>query len=133
MKRFSELRSRECRAIQAWIILVGLAHRKETISYSAMAVRMGFTEKSAVIISQFLELIYMFCKESELPHLAYLVVGKHTGVPGAWEGQVVADIAKETRKVFAFDWDDIHPPTQAGLSKFAKVQARIACGAQIGI
>lgn len=108
INRYSDIRSRPTRAIQIFNILVGMAHRRETITYGGLAKRLGY--KGAGVFGQTLGLIMTWCADNDLPPLTALVVGATRGTPG--KGLVTpVHLDSEREEVYALDWYDIVPPT----------------------
>lgn len=107
VNRFESHLSRQpARAIQAWIILVGHATRRQTLTYSDLNHMVNFSNPRN--LNRILEYIMRFCNKHGLPSLTSIVVSKSTGVPG--EGLPDFDPAHHER-VFQYDWYGIFPPT----------------------
>jgi hypothetical protein len=124
-KRFYEDTGIEVRMIQAWLILVGRAHNRQTITYAELTRLMrGKNTPSQKREGQWKGLrlgqLYSYCRKRRLPLLPVIVVTKQTGLP--------ADMAPyrpnkpdgpepnaEREKVFNFDWFALHPPCEGDL------------------
>jgi hypothetical protein len=66
MKYFSDTPGAAERAKQAWIILVGMATRRETTTYKLLSVKMFGHEASGVLAAILGHIMY-FCQENDLP------------------------------------------------------------------
>jgi hypothetical protein len=97
----------EKRALQAWLVLVGKAARRETVTYGDLAVAM-FGSRSTFRLGRILGHIAFYCDQHRLPPLNCIVVGKVAGKPG-WGIPVYSD--KERERVYREDWFDIVPPS----------------------
>ena len=109
---FSDDPSRAERAMQVWLILVGAAHNRQTLTYGILAEILGF--KGAGVLGHTLGHIMHYCREENLPALTVLVVNQETGLPGA--GLTETDLNAEREAVFDFKWYGIIPPTPADLA-----------------
>src|ERR1700683_4101832 len=75
------------RLIQAWVILVGKARNRQTISYSDLTKLMlaDDVERVGNRLGQWpglqLGQLYTYCERKGLPLLPAIVVGKETGLP----------------------------------------------------
>lgn len=106
--KYSKIRSRPTRAIQIFNMLVGMAHRRETITYGGLAERLGY--RGAGVFAQTLGLIMAWCADNGLPPLTALVVGSRRGTPG--KGLVTpVNLDEDREEVYGMDWYDIVPPT----------------------
>ena len=81
VRRFHE-QPVEIRAQQVWIILIGAAANRQTITYLELALLMGFNENSRHIVPQFLDPVARYCQREDLPALTVLVVSEASGQPG---------------------------------------------------
>jgi hypothetical protein len=99
----------ETRALQIYLILIGAAKRRETITYGTLAEMIGFG--GAGVMGQFLGPIMVWCENNELPALTCLVVRGDSGVPGEGLTTVSGGFPAEQQRVFEFDWYGIYPPT----------------------
>lgn len=114
MKTFNPSSPHPERAVQAWIILVGAAMNRQTLTYEGLSERM-YQKKAAGVLDAILGHIAFYCNHKELPALTSIVVGKKRGTPGA---DIPIDLAQrdaERERVYAFDWFDVYPPTSAEL------------------
>jgi len=101
LRRFSEEPSAPRRGLQIWLILVGKAHARQTITYGALADLLGF--ERAGTLAPLLGHVMFFCRASGLPPLTVLVVNQETGRPG--DGLTgVEDVDRARERVFQYDW-----------------------------
>jgi hypothetical protein len=105
------------RMIQAWIILVGRAHNRQTINYSELTRLMGGPHGRRAGQWKGLRLghLYEYCVSRGLPLLPVIVVSKSTGLPADLAPYRPAkvdgpDPNAEREKVFNYDWFDLYPP-----------------------
>lgn len=111
MKRFKNDRSVEARALQIYLILIGAAQRRETITYGDLGPMLGHARGGAFLAQQ-LGPLMAWCKRNELPALTALVVNTQTGIPGEGLSTVSDDnFPAEQQRVFAYPWYSIFPPT----------------------
>jgi hypothetical protein len=98
--------------IQAWLILVGKARNRQTITYGDLSELML---KKRAPRSKAMRLGYLFayCKDRGLPPLPAIVVTKKIGQPAP--DAPYTNSVKDINDVFRFDWYGIHPPTEADL------------------
>ena len=109
MNTFDKMRTRYSRAVQIWQILIGLAHRRQTVTYGMLGDMIGF--KGVGVIGRFLDPIMRYCKQNNLPPLTIVVVGESTGSPGA--GLITIrneDLDREA--VFNYNWYNLYPPSE---------------------
>jgi hypothetical protein len=111
VKHFSENGERANRAVQTWLILVGAAHDRQTITYKRLANMIGY--RSGIIITQILGHILYYCQDNDLPLLTVLVVNEKTGIPGF----DYDDPDARREEVFAHKWYDDWPPSAKELAK----------------
>jgi hypothetical protein len=125
-RRFNEDTGLKVRMIQAWLILIGKARNRQTITYGDLAklmtggVKSSLGKRAGQWKGMRLGSLYAYCEERGLPILPVIVVTKKTGLP--------ADLAPyrpnerhgpepnaEREKVFDYDWFGIHPPCEGDL------------------
>jgi hypothetical protein len=116
-KRFSTIRTAPFRALQIWLILIGAAHNRQTLTYKLLAERMGHAKGAGVLADQ-LGYVAFYCIRHNLPPLTVLVINEKTGVPG--EGIPVKDVLSQREKILRFKWFDIVPPTPEELKDAAE-------------
>lgn len=100
----------EERALQAWLILIGVARSRGTILYGDLAVRM-FRSRALRNIGKILGHIAYYCDDHDLPRLNCVVVNK-SGRPGTG---IPEDSDAIREEVHAHDWYDVVPPTPTEL------------------
>lgn len=98
--------TREERALQAWIILVGVATRRQTIRYAALAQPM-FHSKALRHMGPILGHIAAYCKENKHPDLNCIVVNTR----GRAGSSIPRDSDRLREKVFDYRWYDFMPPS----------------------
>ena len=106
MKLFSDNSTYPIRALQAWLILIGRAKNRQTLTYTMLDELMGFG--APVAIGSIIDYIWRYCKINKLPPLTIIIVNKATGLPSSGMGEF--DFAQQ-EAVFNFDWYNIIPPT----------------------
>ena len=112
------------RAQQMWQILVGCAHRRETLTYGLLAEMIGVPVP--ISLAYPLGQIQNWCLSQGFPVLTILVVRKNTGKPGS--GAISEDVDSTREAVYAFNWYDVVPPTADELAE-AKGPGEISSGA----
>ena len=96
------------KAVKTYLILVGMATRRETTHY-------GYIAGETVVANQAvgglcLDPLYQFCQERNFPDLTTIVVRLDTGEPG--EGHMNREtFYRERERVYSFAWMDYAPPT----------------------
>jgi hypothetical protein len=116
IKRFSDdsHKHRHVRVIQAWVILVGKAKCNRTITYTELSELM-LGKKAPRSKSMRLGHLYTYCEQRNLPRLPAIVVEKGTRKPAPDAPYDRNTVSDEIANVFAFNWYDILPPTEADL------------------
>lgn len=112
---------RYARTIQAWVILVGYAHRQVTITYGDLSVLMlGKTapRSKAMHLGQ----LYSYCDQGKLPHLPAIVVEKKTHKPAPDAPYIPDTVSKEIEDVYGFPWYQVMPPTEEELDNLPPVK-----------
>src|SRR6266567_3265990 len=109
IRYFDDNRNRPARAIQIWLILIGLASNRQTITYQELSKVLGF--KGEGVFADILGHIAFYCKENELPSLTDLVVKKDTGLPGDGLATQVINFNAERERVYNHKWFRMFPPT----------------------
>ena len=115
MKKFNPSCSAEERALQAWLILIGAAKNRQTLTYEGLSILM-FKKKASGVLSRILGHIASYCDENELPQLNVIVVEKYEGIPGKEIPLEPDKLNKERELVYEKDWYDIFPPSSDDLS-----------------
>ncbi len=111
LKRFDDNSANHTRAVQAWLILTGLAHERKTLTLTALAGRLHLADPSQLVYV--LGHIMFLCRENQLPPLVILVVNEKTGAPVLGIG--VTDLNGDREAVFNHDWYAVWPPTAEDL------------------
>ncbi|RRN01677.1 hypothetical protein EIM44_09140 [Bibersteinia trehalosi] len=115
MKKFSEIKTRTARALQAWQILVSAAMNRQTHTYKSLS-NLMFGHDATGVLGSTLGHIASFCNANDLPPLTAIVVNSKTGLPGD-EIPVSGDLNAIREKVYSFDWYDVYPPSEDELLK----------------
>jgi hypothetical protein len=113
-KLFNPSSPNSVRAVQAWQILIGMAMRRQTITYENLSYLM-YNKKAQGVLDKILGHIAFYCNENELPALTSIVVGKRRGTPGHGIPTNLLEIDKEHEKVYEYNWYDIYPPSETEL------------------
>lgn len=117
-RRFSDESDNKARLIQAWIILVGKARNRQTITYSGLANLMHGERKPSLgkRAGQWkgmqLGQLLAYCRDRKLPLLPVIVITKETGLPADMAPYNSHEANAERERVFNFDWYDLHPPSE---------------------
>jgi hypothetical protein len=110
VRRFEEESTLARRALQVYMILIGLARSRQTIKYDALGTKM-YGKTVTLPLGQELGYVAFYCMREELPPLTAIVVNS-TGIPGRGfpghaEGE---DINLARERVYEYDWFAIFPP-----------------------
>lgn len=121
MKLFAENATRANRAYQVYMILIGCAHRRETITYGRLAELMGYNGVGHDM-GPCLGCILYWCRRNNLPALNSIVVKRagapdFPGMPGVGVDIPVAQIPLVHAQVWETDWYSIVPPTPEELGE----------------
>jgi len=114
MKYFNPTSPHPDRAVQAWLILVGMAKRRQTATYEGLSLCM-YGKEAPGVLDKILGHIVWFCIDNGLPRLTVIVVGKGRGTPGDDIPMGSLTLDEEREKVYEYDWYDIYPPTNLEL------------------
>ncbi|WP_404424226.1 hypothetical protein [Thalassospira australica] len=111
VSRFSDEKNRNQpnRARQVWLILVGKAMNRQTVTYKQLSELM-FGKTAAGVLDKILGHIAYYCEDNDLPQLNAIVVNSKTGVPGDDIPLSSLDIHEVREKVYQENWYDIIPP-----------------------
>lgn len=110
LNKFNPTSRHPDRAVQAWLILVGAAMHRQTLTYEGLSVLM-YEHKAQGVLDKILGHIAFYCNDNKLPALTSIVVGKKRGTPGA---DIPMDLNRrdtEREHVYANNWYDIYPPS----------------------
>ena len=69
MKFFEEDSTVYNRALQIWIVFIGMAHNRQTTTYGALARTLGYTSPGAQFMPRLLDPVMRYCHENFLPPL----------------------------------------------------------------
>lgn len=114
MASFNPSSSHPDRALQAWLVLVGAAMNRQTLTYEGLSVLM-YGRKAQGVLDRILGHVAFYCIENDLPPLTAIVVGKKRGTPGT---DIPIDLSRrdlERERVYAHDWYDVYPPSSKQL------------------
>lgn len=114
MPSFNPSSSHPDRAHQAWLILIGAAMNRQTLTYEGLSILM-YRRKAQGVLDRVLGHVAFYCIEHGLPPLTSIVFGKKRGTPGA---DIPMDLAQrdiERERVYTHDWYDEYPPNAAQL------------------
>ena len=111
VSRFSDEKNRNQpnRARQVWLILVGKAMNRQTVTYKQLSELM-FGKTAAGVLDKILGHIAYYCEDNDLPQLNAIVVNSKSGVPGDDIPLSPRDIHEVREKVYQENWYDIIPP-----------------------
>ena len=110
MTKFNPSSPHPDRAVQAWLILVGAAMNRQTLTYEGLSLLM-YRRKAQGVLDKVLGHVAFYCNDNGLPVLTSIVVGKKRGTPGA---DIPMDLERrdaERERVYTEDWYDIYPPS----------------------
>ena len=100
VKRFDENRTAPNRAAQIWLVLIGKAANRQTMTYGMLADTLGYG--GAGTLAQILGRVLSYCQQEGLPLLTALVVNQRTGDPGPGLGLEPGDLSAEQERVFNY-------------------------------
>lgn len=98
------------RALQAWVILVGAAMSRQTLTYEGLSLLM-YRKNAAGVLNRVLGHVAFYCIENDLPPLTSIVVGKGRGAPGQNIPIDLQNLDAERERVYGHDWYNEFPPT----------------------
>jgi hypothetical protein len=117
LKSFNPSAKREERALQAYLILIGAAHNRQTLTYKDLSLIMfGESRQAQGVLAGILGCIAFYCQDKRLPILTTIVVNETTGDPG-YGIPLSNSPAQEREKVYATNWYHNVPPTTEELNK----------------
>jgi hypothetical protein len=103
------------RAVQAWMILVGMAMNRQTTTYTGLSDLM-YGKEAAGVLGSILGHVAYYCEDNFLPQLNVLVVGKDRGTPGDLIPLDPSDIDAIREAVYTTNWYDVVPPAAEELA-----------------
>ena len=112
--KFDEHPTRADRALQIWLILIGKAANRQTITYGMIADLLGYA--GAGTLAGMLAPVMYYCRDSSLPPLTCIVVNQDTGLPGDGIGIDPAELNRVRESVYRYAWYGLVPPTVAELN-----------------
>lgn len=118
IKTFSDNATSEMRALQIYPILIGLAERRQTITYKTLAELMGYSVEGVrgfQFLGPFLGHLLAWCAERRLPLLNFLVVNQRDGIPSFTGGYGIEDVPIMWQRIFEERWYEYCPPSVAEL------------------
>ena len=115
MRTFNPTSKHPMRAQQAWMILVGAAMSRQTLTYKGLS-HLMYNKDAAGVLNEILGHVAFYCKANDLPGITTIVVGKGRGTPGEEIPVDLTTMDREREKVYAFDWYNVVPPTPAELA-----------------
>ena len=101
------------RALQAYLVLIGLAWNRRTITYSELSHnRMQHYDDT---VASLVGCIGGWCHKNDLPPLAALIVERETGLPA--DGlSTESDYPAIQQEVYGMDWYSVIPPSSDELA-----------------
>jgi putative restriction endonuclease len=111
--RFDDNPTWPYRAHQIWLILIGKAYNRQTMTYGDLAYMLGF--EGAGVFATPLDHILCYCELNGLPPLTCLVVNQTTGLPG--DGLQLDDLHADRERVYNYDWYGLIPPSPEELAE----------------
>jgi hypothetical protein len=121
LRRFNPNSTTEGRAVQSWLILIGQASNRQTITYLELS-NIMFGNNAAGVLDKILGRILTYCRANKIPGLPVIVVGKGRGTPGGMEklyskehNDKGRDVDEEREAVYEHPWYDMYPPTEDDL------------------
>lgn len=95
------------RAAKIWDALIPVAEEKKTTTYKELSEVINVHPRA---LRHALEFVQVKCKEKELPPLTSLVVGTHTGLPGAGNSVDPKNLTSAYEQIFSFGWsEEVNP------------------------
>lgn len=113
------------RAVQAWMILVGMAMNRQTTTCAGLS-NLMYNKETAAGLGNILGHIACYCDDNELPRLNILVVGKNCGTPEGTDPLDPNEIDAIREAVYATNWYDIVPPNAEDLAGAFNSRKRLA-------
>jgi hypothetical protein len=108
--RFEDNPTNASRALQCYLVLIGCAARRESVTYAWLAEKLGY-QKGQHVMGDRLAPLMFWCKQNNLPALTSLVVREDTGMPGLGIYLDPSEVPGAQQKVYTFDWYAIVVPT----------------------
>jgi hypothetical protein len=104
------------RAFQIYMVLIGLAWNRQTITYGNLSTNQMEGFGTGGILDRPLNCIMRWCDSNNLPPLTVLVVNDETGEPGHGLSTVPGNKwPAAQQRVFGVNWFSFQPPTPSQL------------------
>jgi hypothetical protein len=122
--RFDDESTYATRALQAYLILISRAHNEQRCPYPRLAELMSYgVDRDGIarggVLGHVLAPVMRWCDKRGFPALTVLVHGED-GKPGEGLTTVAPDDwPAETKRVFAFKWFEVFPPTLLELAELS--------------
>jgi hypothetical protein len=113
--RFDQISSAPVRALQIYLVLIGCAANRQTITYAKLSERLGLLTPSWLPPS--LSYLADWCLHEGLPPLTSLALADDAGVPGPGYPLRLESLPAQQSRARRFDWYAIMPPTVADLEQ----------------
>lgn len=123
MKNFNPNSSMEHRALQIYLILLGQAFERKTVTYRDLAGIMFYDvdphqeQSRAGVMRSWLGCVAFWCEQEHLPPLTVIVVNSETGKPGFGFPERKKGVDELREEVYQFDWYNVIPPAPEDLLK----------------
>ena len=114
IRTFDSIATKEARAVQIWLILIGMAHNRQITTYKRLSELLGY--RGAGVFSQLLDPIMRYCEHNNLPPLTVLIVREDTGSPGTGL-TTISNENVDREAVFNYNWYSIYPPTEGDFTE----------------
>ena len=103
-------------AMQSYLILIGLAANRQSITYGELAKKINVDNRR---IGQILGRIQGWCEINHLPSLTVIAVNKEAGVPSSGNPNLQGEPRDRNREeVFGCPWFDLIVPTPQELVRY---------------
>ena len=122
VRRFSEHPNANNRSLRLWLILIRMAHARQTTTFGELAQLIGMGAFPPAIVP-FLTRIADFCDQNGLPPLTALVLQAGGGIPAGLDALLQRSgqtLLQAQQAVFDCDWYDILPPTPEEFGQAAR-------------
>lgn len=112
IRKFEDESHVHTRSLQIYMVLIGLAWNRQTITYGMLSKDQMGGYGSGGILDRPLGCIMRWCEQNDLPPLTSLVVNERTGEPGPGLTSVSGrQWPSAQQSVFNLNWFSIFPPT----------------------
>lgn len=110
VQEFNQDATNASRSLQIYLILIGAAARRETMTYSMLSERIYGSASQRHTLGPKLGPLMNWCKANELPALTALVVNEESGKPSTGLTTVDGAFGAEQEQIFSYNWYGIFPP-----------------------